>query len=127
MLILNSYFSFLIFILNLWFPKKFTFYLEISRFTFTISGTLYIILNKIFLDNYLKHANDAERTITSALRLGYRHIDTVSAYSNEKYIGSILKQLGIGGVGGNPPGPGGSLSLRREDLFITSKFFRFLI
>ena len=31
---------FFIFILNLWFPLKSTFYLEISRFTFTISGTV---------------------------------------------------------------------------------------
>ena len=30
-----------IFILHLWFPLKSTFYLEISRFTLTISGTVY--------------------------------------------------------------------------------------
>ena len=40
LLILNSSFNFLIFILHLWFPLKSTFYLEISRFTFTISGTV---------------------------------------------------------------------------------------
>ena len=40
MLILNSSFSFFIFILHLWFPLKSTFYLKISPFTCTISGTV---------------------------------------------------------------------------------------
>ena len=41
LLILNSSFSVLIFSLHLWFPLKSTFYLEISRFTCTISGTVH--------------------------------------------------------------------------------------
>ena len=42
LLILNSSSSFIIFILHLWFPLKSTFYLEISRFTFKISGTVLV-------------------------------------------------------------------------------------
>ena len=37
----EQFFQLVFFILHLWFPLKSTFYLEISRFTFTISGTVY--------------------------------------------------------------------------------------
>ena len=53
--------------------------------------------------------------------MGYTHIDTASFYKNEHYISNTLKKLGVGGIGGNPVGPGGQLGLSREDLFITSK------
>lgn len=43
----------------------------------------------------------------SALKIGYRHIDTANMYGNEKEIGAVLSDL-----------PNG---LEREDLFITSK------
>ena len=42
MLILKCFLSCLIFNIHLWFPWKFTFYLEISRFTIKISGTIYM-------------------------------------------------------------------------------------
>lgn len=69
-----------------------------------------------------------ERALKSALRLGYRHIDTATFYGNEAFIGTTLEKLGVGGVGGNVNEPAGELGLRREDLFITSKalFFRAL-
>ena len=40
LLILNSSFSFLIFIIYLWFPLRSTFYFEISQFTCSISCTV---------------------------------------------------------------------------------------
>ena len=40
LLILNSSFSFVSFIINLWFPLRSTFYFDISRFTCSISGTV---------------------------------------------------------------------------------------
>lgn len=45
------------------------------------------------------------QTILTALKIGYRHIDTAKAYKNEKYIGEAIKLSNV----------------KREDLFITSK------
>ncbi|HEX6702464.1 MAG TPA: aldo/keto reductase [Gaiellaceae bacterium] len=42
-----------------------------------------------------------------ALELGYRHIDTAQAYGNEESVGQGLRESG----------------LRREEVFITTKFF----
>ena len=42
-----------------------------------------------------------------ALELGYRHIDTAQAYGNEESVGQGLRESGV----------------RREDVFITTKFF----
>lgn len=44
-------------------------------------------------------------TVLSALKLGYRHIDTASFYENEEGVGQAIKDSGI----------------PREELFITSK------
>lgn len=49
-----------------------------------------------------------ERVVEQALHLGYRHIDTAEAYGNEEAIGNALA----------------SSSLRRNELFITSKVAR---
>jgi diketogulonate reductase-like aldo/keto reductase len=52
---------------------------------------------------------DGTQTVNSvrwALELGYRHIDTAQAYGNEKGVGQGLRESGI----------------RREDVFITTKF-----
>ena len=64
---------------------------------------------------------EIEQSISSALRVGYRHIDTAAIYENEAFIGNALKKLGVGSIGGNPNEADGTLGLRREDLFITSK------
>ncbi|KAK9906723.1 hypothetical protein WJX75_006857 [Coccomyxa subellipsoidea] len=45
--------------------------------------------------------------VTSALRLGYRHIDTARLYRNEADVGEALKQSG----------------LPREDVFLTTKLW----
>ena len=42
-----------------------------------------------------------------ALELGYRHIDTAQAYSNEESVGKALKQSGV----------------PRDEVFITTKFY----
>lgn len=47
-------------------------------------------------------------TIKNAIEVGYRHIDTASAYKNEKEIGQAIKESGI----------------KREELFITSKVWK---
>lgn len=75
----------------------------------------------------LKDEAALERSVTAALRAGYRHIDTAAAYENEAFIGNTLKKLEIGGNGDSPRAAGGPLSLRREDLFITSKVGQFWI
>lgn len=47
--------------------------------------------------------------VRSALKIGYRHLDCASVYSNEDQIGSILKDVFAEG------------DIKREDLWITSK------
>ncbi len=50
---------------------------------------------------------DCERSVSWALELGYRHIDTAQAYGNEESVGRALRESGI----------------PREDVFITTKFY----
>lgn len=50
-----------------------------------------------------------KEVITTAIALGYRHIDTARAYSNEKALGAVLFELFAGNT------------LKREDLWITTK------
>jgi methylglyoxal/glyoxal reductase len=44
-------------------------------------------------------------SVSSALRVGYRHVDTASLYGNEKGVGTAIRQSG----------------LKREEVFVTSK------
>jgi len=46
-------------------------------------------------------------SVTYALEIGYRHIDTAAIYQNENEIGTAIKQSGI----------------KRQDIFITSKLW----
>jgi 2,5-diketo-D-gluconate reductase A len=50
---------------------------------------------------------DTFENVTTALELGYRHIDTAAAYENEAGVGQALRTSG----------------LDREDVFITTKLF----
>ncbi|XP_044481611.1 NADPH-dependent aldo-keto reductase, chloroplastic-like isoform X3 [Mangifera indica] len=50
-------------------------------------------------------------TITTAVKIGYRHFDCATLYGNEKEIGSALKKVFDDGV------------VKREDLWITSKLW----
>lgn len=56
-------------------------------------------------------AGEVETAVSAALELGYRHLDCASIYGNEAEIGGALAQALNGGT------------LRREDLWITSKLW----
>ena len=52
-------------------------------------------------------AEDAARSVAEALRVGYRHIDTATAYGNEGGVGQAISESGI----------------PREEIFLTSKLW----
>ena len=56
---------------------------------------------------FLVPADEAEAAVTSALEVGYRHIDTAAIYRNEEGVGAAIAKSGI----------------PREDLFITTKLW----
>ena len=53
----------------------------------------------------LSDGDEAYNAVLSAIRAGYRHIDTAAMYGNEKSVGAAIKDSGVD----------------RESLFITSK------
>ncbi|XP_050546838.1 aldo-keto reductase family 1 member A1-like isoform X2 [Daktulosphaira vitifoliae] len=53
--------------------------------------------------------NELKTALNEALKAGYRHIDTATAYGNEQVIGEVLKEWFESG------------KISREDVFITSK------
>ncbi len=54
---------------------------------------------------FAKNDGEVENAVTSALKTGYRKIDTASAYQNEHGVGKAIKESGI----------------PREDIFLTTK------
>jgi 2,5-diketo-D-gluconate reductase A len=50
-------------------------------------------------------ADDAERVVSEALEIGYRHVDTAQMYGNEAGVGAALKSSG----------------LARDDVYVTTK------
>ncbi|MER7499488.1 aldo/keto reductase [Nonomuraea pusilla] len=52
-------------------------------------------------------AEGAEEAVTTALRAGYRHIDTASAYQNEEGVGAAVRACGV----------------PREKVFVTTKLW----
>lgn len=56
---------------------------------------------------HIKDESILENALISAIKLGYKHIDTASKYQNEKFIGKILKKYNI----------------QRNEIFITSKLW----
>lgn len=52
-------------------------------------------------------ADDAERHVSDALEIGYRHIDTAAIYGNEEGVGRAIAKSGIA----------------RDELFITTKLW----
>ena len=60
---------------------------------------------------YLISDEDAPKTINSAIKIGYRHIDTAEVYRNEVGIGLGLKDSFT------------QFSVKRDDIFLTSKVF----
>src|SRR2546428_12777333 len=55
----------------------------------------------------MQDADECERSVYDALRMGYRLIDTAASYQNEEAVGRAIKRSGI----------------PREELFITSKIW----
>lgn len=53
----------------------------------------------------VKDGNEAYQSVLTALKFGYRHIDTAEAYGNEESVGKAIKDSGI----------------ERKKIFITSK------
>jgi 2,5-diketo-D-gluconate reductase A len=56
---------------------------------------------------FLVEPDEAERIVSEALEVGYRHIDTAAAYGNEKGVGAAIAKSGI----------------PRDELFITTKLW----
>ncbi|MFZ4841818.1 aldo/keto reductase [Mycetocola saprophilus] len=56
---------------------------------------------------FLVPADEAEKAVTEALEVGYRHIDTAAIYQNEEGVGAAIAKSGI----------------PREELFITTKLW----
>ncbi|MCA1307446.1 aldo/keto reductase [Microbacterium esteraromaticum] len=56
---------------------------------------------------FLVPADDAERAVSDALEVGYRHIDTAAIYKNEEGVGAAIAKSGI----------------PRDELFITTKLW----
>ncbi|UEJ81458.1 aldo/keto reductase [Brachybacterium halotolerans subsp. kimchii] len=52
-------------------------------------------------------ADEAEKAVTSALEVGYRHIDTAAIYGNEEGVGAAIAKSGI----------------PRDELFVTTKLW----
>ncbi len=59
--------------------------------------TMYSGVNipKLGLGTWQVDDSDAERVVTSALKNGYRHIDTALAYGNEVGVGNAVRNSGI--------------------------------
>lgn len=54
---------------------------------------------------YQVTAEECERCVLDALKVGYRHIDTAQSYFNEEQVGSAMKKSGV----------------PREEIFLTTK------
>ncbi|KAG7376982.1 hypothetical protein PHYPSEUDO_012360 [Phytophthora pseudosyringae] len=54
-----------------------------------------------------KAGSEAYNAVLTALKLGYRHIDTATAYENESDVGRAIRDSGI----------------PREEIFVTSKYY----
>lgn len=70
------------------------------------SGQLMPIIG---LGTWQATAEEIENAVITALKLGYRHIDTAFNYNNEDAIGNVLRRWFDSGNG------------KREDLFVTTK------
>ncbi|WP_315094651.1 aldo/keto reductase [uncultured Cellulomonas sp.] len=57
------------------------------------------------LGTWQSEGGEAERAVSAALQLGYRHIDTATGYGNEAEVGRALSTVGID----------------RDDVFVTTK------
>lgn len=47
------------------------------------------------IGTWLLQGDTCERAVRTALELGYRHVDTASAYDNERHVGAALRASGV--------------------------------
>lgn len=66
-----------------------------------------VVMPSIGFGVYQIPANETERCVSDALEVGYRMIDTASAYLNEREVGNAIRNSG----------------LKREDIFVTTKLW----
>jgi diketogulonate reductase-like aldo/keto reductase len=66
------------------------------------SGTTMPILG---LGTWQARGRDARNAVRQALEIGYRHIDTATAYGNERQVGQAVAESGV----------------RRDEIFVTTK------
>lgn len=59
------------------------------------------------LGTWQLQGEDAKKSVSYALEIGYRHIDTAEAYKNQKYVGAGIEES----------------QTSREKIFVTSKVF----
>ena len=72
--------------------------------TFVLSNGVHVPC--VGYGTYLTPDGDvAKNSVTEAINVGYRHIDTAFAYGNEKAVGEGIKASGV----------------KREDVFVTTK------
>jgi len=71
----------------------------------------YIKIPMIGFGTYLINNVETEKYVVSAIRAGYRHIDTAEAYGNEERVGIAIKKARS------------ELGLSREEIFITTKLW----
>ena len=71
--------------------------------TYTLSNGVKI--PKLGLGTWVMTDEQAERAVITAVKAGYRQIDTAEAYENEKGVGEGVRKCGV----------------KREDIFVTSK------
>jgi alcohol dehydrogenase (NADP+) len=80
--------------------------------SFTLpSGT---IMPSLGLGTWKSDPGIVSAAVTTAIDLGYRHLDCAAIYGNEKEIGSALRKI-FAGDGDSP--------IQRKDLFLTSKLW----
>ncbi|WP_312181165.1 aldo/keto reductase [Arthrobacter sp.] len=70
-----------------------------------------VMIDQAGFGTYKVPAEDAAALVTSALELGYRHIDTAALYGNEEGVGEAVRNFTDTG------------HMVREDLFLTSKLW----
>lgn len=71
--------------------------------TLTLSNG--VVIPQLALGTWLIDDSEVSYAVETAIKLGYRHIDTAQAYGNERGDGQGVRESGI----------------KREDIFITSK------